>query len=74
MIADIELIAKGMDILVRELGIIEAEAFVSYIKNDRFDYTKWRQDKFDDMTLHDIGQDASEFIHKHPFKGDAQIL
>ena len=27
MIADMELVAKGMDILVRELGIIEAEAF-----------------------------------------------
>ena len=74
MIANMELVAKGMDILIRELGIIEAEAFISCIKNDRFDYTKWRQDKFDDMTLHEIGQEAAEFIHKHPFKGNAKMI
>ena len=63
-----------MDILVRELGLIEAETFISFIKNDRFDYTKWRQDKFEDMTLHELGKEASEFVKTHPFHGKAHIV
>ena len=37
--------------------------------DEHFDYTKWREDKFDDMSLHEIGQVASDFIKTHPFKG-----
>ena len=44
MTANMELVAKGMDILVRELGIIEAERFISIIIRERFDYTKWQRE------------------------------
>ena len=71
---DIELITKGMDILVRELGIVEAETFISCIKQDHFDYTKWRQDKFEELDIHDLGQSAAEYVKRHPFKGNAQII
>ena len=74
MIADMELVTRGLNVLVRELGIIEAEAFISYIKNDCFDYTKWRQDKFDDMSLHEIGESAAEYGKAHPFRGNAKII
>lgn len=74
MIADIDLITRGMQVLVEKLGIIEAETFISVIKNDRFDYTKWREDKFEDMTLEEINNAAAEYAKEHPFKGKATII
>ncbi len=74
MITDTEIMSRGIACLIRELGIVEAEAFISYLKNDRFDYTKWRQDQFDDMTLNEIGRAAAEYSKKHPFKGNAVII
>ena len=74
MMTDIDIMSKGMACLIRELGIVETETFIACLKNEKFDYTKWREDKFDDMTLSEIGQSASEYVSKHPFKGKATIL
>ena len=38
MIADIEIMNRGIACLIRELGIVETEAFISYLKNEKFDY------------------------------------
>ena len=51
MIADMDIVTRRMQVLAEQLGIIEAEKFISIIKNDKFDYTKWREDKFDDLSL-----------------------
>lgn len=74
MIADMDIMSRGIACLIRELGIVEAETFISYIKNENFDYTKWRQDKFDDLTLSEIGQHAADYEKNHPFKGNATII
>lgn len=41
--SSIEIMDRGMKSLIRELGIVEAEYFITFLKQDRFDYTKWRQ-------------------------------
>ena len=74
MIADIDLITRGMQVLVEKLGIVEAETFISVIKNDKFDYTKWREDKFEDMTLEELNNAAAQYAKEHPFKGKAAII
>ena len=74
MIDDMDIMRRGIACLIRELGIVEAETFISYIKNENFDYTKWRQDKFDDLTLSEIGQRAADYEKNHPFKGNATII
>ena len=74
MITDTDIMSRGIACLIRELGIVEAETFISYLKNDRFDYTKWRRDQFDDMTLNEIGRAAAEYSKKHPFNGNAVII
>lgn len=74
MITDIDIMDRGIACLIRELGIVEAETFVSILKNERFDYTKWRQDKFDDMTLKELGQAAADYEKAHPFNGKAKII
>jgi hypothetical protein len=53
--------SAGMDILIERLGVIEAERFVMLIQNDSFDYTKWRENLFDGMTLEELSQKAMEY-------------
>jgi hypothetical protein len=53
--------SAGMDILIEKLGVIEAERFVMLIQNDSFDYTKWRENLFDGMTLEELSQKAMEY-------------
>lgn len=74
MIADMDLVTRGMQVLAEQLGIIEAETFISIIKNDKFDYTKWREDKFEDLTLEELNTQAAEYASSHPFKGSATII
>ncbi len=38
------------------------------------DYTKWRQDKFEDMSLEEIGQAAADYAKAHPFGGKAKTV
>ena len=38
---------KGMDCLYENLGVIEIEMFISAIMKSAYDYTKWRQEYFE---------------------------
>ena len=55
---DAEIKVKGMRALSKDLGLVEAERFVSLIQRDRFDYTKWRQNLFEGMTGDEISKAA----------------
>ncbi len=44
-----------MKCLVEKLGIVEAEMFISTIRDEMFDYTEWRQNNlWKDMSLDEI--------------------
>lgn len=45
-----EIMNKGMKCLMEQMGIIEAERFISVIIRVKFDYTKWQRDYFDAKT------------------------
>ncbi len=66
-----EIMNKGMKCLMEQMGIIEAERFISVIIREKFDYTKWQRDYFDAKTPTDIREEASRFEREHPFTGDA---
>lgn len=66
-----EIMNKGMKCLMEQMGIIEAERFISVIIREKFDYTKWQRDYFDAKTPTEIRQEASRFEKEHPFTGDA---
>ena len=51
MMTDTEIRLKGLQILAQHLGDIEAERFVALIQREPFDYTKWRQDLDDDLSI-----------------------
>ena len=56
-----------MNCLLEKLGTIETERFISTIMRERFDYTKWRREYFDDMTLEELNAAAASYDTAHPF-------
>lgn len=64
MITDSELKSKGLQILAKYLGNIEAEKFIALIQREPFDYTKWRQDLDEDLSVEEISRKAMAFRNK----------
>lgn len=60
MRVDTEIKVLGFEILTKHLGLVEAERFVSLIQRDRFDYTKWRQTLFPNMSGEEISKRAMQ--------------
>lgn len=67
----VEIMNRGMKCLTDQMGIVEAEQFISFIIREKFDYTKWQRGYFDRKTLEEISREASEFEQAHPFSGNA---
>ncbi|MDR2543216.1 MAG: hypothetical protein LBC80_07195 [Treponema sp.] len=51
---------EGMNTLIKNLGLIEAERFVMLIQKETFDYTKWQENLFEDMTIDEIYNNAAK--------------
>ena len=60
MRADNVLRLDAMNLLVKGLGEVEAERFIYLIKRERFDYTEWQRDLWNDKTIDEIFTLASE--------------
>ncbi len=58
MMTNTEIKVKGLQVLTKSLGLVEAERFVALIQQEPFDYTKWRDGLFEDMTIEEISQKA----------------
>ena len=63
-----ELMNRGMECLLRELGIIDAEQFISVIIRERDDYTKWQRDYFDRMDPNTIITEALAYDKENPYE------
>lgn len=66
---DAEVRQLGMDCLVKNLGIIDTERFISGLLRERFDYTEWRKKNLADMDLETLHREAVEYGKEHPFRG-----
>jgi hypothetical protein len=60
---------EGMNILIKKLGLIETERFIMLIQKETFDYTKWQENLFDDMTIEEIYNNAAKLRNKNKKKG-----
>jgi len=58
--ADAEIKVLGFETLSRYLGLVEAERFITLIQRDKFDYTRWRQNLFADLSGKEISSQAME--------------
>ncbi len=67
----VEIMNRGMKCLTDQMGIVEAEQFISTIIREKFDYTKWQREYFDAMTPEEISSEASYFETNQPFTGNA---
>ncbi|MCM1263031.1 MAG: hypothetical protein NC313_09960 [Butyrivibrio sp.] len=67
----VEIMSRGMKCLTEQMGIVEAEQFISAIIREKFDYTKWQREYFDTKTPEEISAEASSFEKVQPFTGDA---
>jgi len=52
---------EGTQILMATLGLVEAERFIMLIQKEHFDYTKWQENLFEDMSIKEISQKAAEY-------------
>ena len=66
MITDTEIKIKGLNALAEAIGDVEAERFIALIQREPFDYTKWRQDLDDDLTVEEISKRAMALRAKTP--------
>ncbi len=69
-----EIMSRGMKCLTEQMGIVEAEHFISTIIREKFDYTKWQREYFDSKTSEEISTEASRFEISQPFTGNAVRL
>ncbi|MBQ6479574.1 MAG: hypothetical protein IJI45_00520 [Anaerolineaceae bacterium] len=69
-----ELLSRGMKCLTDSLGIVDAEQFISIIKYEKFDYTKWQREYFDTFAPGEFIQNALTYSETHPYEGNADIL
>ena len=69
MITDTEIKSKGLQLLVTHLGDVEAERFVALIQREPFDYTKWRQDMDEELSLEEISRKAMAHRNKNTEQG-----
>lgn len=67
-----EVMQLGMDCLIKTLGIIDTERFISKLLRERFDYTEWRKNYFADVDLQTFLNEAAEFDKANPFRGGKQ--
>ena len=63
----VEIINRGVEVLLKQMGALETERFISVILRERFDYTKWRQQYCDDMDPDAFNNAAADYVRKNPF-------
>jgi hypothetical protein len=68
MKSDTFIMVEGTTALIEKLGIIEAERYISNLRNtEPFDYTEWRQENlWKGMSAEDILLAAAEFDKNNP--------
>jgi hypothetical protein len=56
---------EAMELLMRTFGLVDAERFICMVKRDTFDYTEWRRDQWNDMSIDEIHEAAAEYARDH---------
>ena len=64
MHTDTEIKSQGMKVLIKNLGMMEAEKFVALIQREPFDYTEWQRDLWKGNTATEISKLAMDFRNK----------
>jgi len=68
------IMSAGMRVLRETLGTVEAEIFIANIKNPGFDYTKWREILWEDISLQELLKRASHSEETHGVPENVKVL
>jgi len=68
------IMSAGMKVLRDTLGTIEAEIFIANIKNPGFDYTKWRENLWEDISLRELLNRAVKAEEKYGVPKNVVII
>lgn len=52
---------SAMKCLIKNFGNVEAERFISLIIKEPFDYTKWQENLYEDMSIEELSKAAMEY-------------
>ena len=58
---------EGLECLIKTLGDVETEVFISSLIRESFDYTEWQREYFDKYSLDEFLGKAAEFDKRQPF-------
>lgn len=61
MNADTLIKHEGFKVLKERLGLVNMERFIVLMNREKFDYTQWRKDLFNDMTIDELADKADKF-------------
>lgn len=64
MKTDTEIKIDGTKALLNTLGEVAAERYISLIKREPFDYTRWQSDLWKDKTVEELSQAAMELRNR----------
>lgn len=62
MYPDTVLRNEGMRILIKNLGNVEAERFITLINREPFDYTEWQRSLFEGKSVRELSKEAMQKI------------
>ena len=68
------IMSAGMKVLRETLGVVEAEIFITSIKNIGLDYTKWRDTLWEDISLRELMDRAAAAEDKYSVPESVQIM
>ncbi|MCL2200344.1 MAG: hypothetical protein FWB75_00130 [Oscillospiraceae bacterium] len=58
--------STAMELLVKNLGVVEAERFIALILKEPFDYTEWRKRYLlDNSSVEELHSQATEYWNTH---------
>ena len=69
----IDIMDKGMNCLLENLGTIETERFISVLIREKFDYTKWRREYFGNASVKELNDKATNYAQNHSFQPKKQV-
>lgn len=64
MKSDIQLRSDAMQLLRKQLGLVESERFIALIARETFDYTRWRQNQWTDATVAQLAEQSRQLRRK----------
>lgn len=56
---------EGIEILLKELGKVDAERFISLLSREPFDYTIWQIELFGEVNVRELSKKAMEAVGQY---------